>query len=87
MTARKDIKRIIIPPKFAAQFEASKAQTEQDIMTPLTDAQHAVRLICWALAQREIVISRLSALEQPEPEHGGSNPGPRPFLDLAGLKK
>ena len=59
MTARKDIKRIIIPPKFAAQFEASKAQTEQDIMTPLTDAQHAVRLICWALAQREIVISGL----------------------------
>ncbi len=81
MTARKDIKRIIIPPKFAAQFEASKAQTEQDIMTPLTDAQHAVRLICWALAQREIAISRLSALEQPEPEHGGSNPGPRPFFD------
>ncbi len=60
MTARKDIKRIIIPPKFAAQFEASKAQTEQDIMTPLTDAQHAVRLICWALAQREIVINEIT---------------------------
>ncbi len=59
MTARKDIKRIIIPPKFAAQFEASKAQTEQDIMTPLTDAQHAVRLICWALAQRDIVAAHL----------------------------
>lgn len=53
MTARKDIKRVIIPPKYAAQFEASKAQAEAEIMGPLTDAQHVVRLVCWALEQRK----------------------------------
>ena len=51
MAARKDIARIIIPERYAERFNDSKRAAEQVCMTKLTDAQHAARLVCWALDQ------------------------------------
>lgn len=52
MVARKDIRRVIIPPKYAQRFDESKAKAEQDIMGSLTEAQHVARLVIWALEQQ-----------------------------------
>lgn len=52
MTTRKDIRRVIIPPKYAQRFDESKAKAEQDIMGTLTEAQHVARLVCWALDEQ-----------------------------------
>jgi hypothetical protein len=51
MTTRKDIRRVIIPPKYAQRFDESKVKAEQEIMGSLTEAQHVARLVCWALEQ------------------------------------
>jgi len=51
MTTRKDIRRVIIPAKYAQRFDESKAKAEQEIMGSLTEAQHVARLVCWALEQ------------------------------------
>jgi hypothetical protein len=52
MTARKDIRRVIIPARYAERFDASNAKAEQEIMGSLTEAQHVARLVCWALEQQ-----------------------------------
>lgn len=51
MTTRKDIRRVIIPPRYAEAFDASKAHAEEVTMCKLTDAQQVARLVCWALDQ------------------------------------
>ena len=51
MTTRKDIRRVIIPAKYAQRFDESKAKAESEIMGSLTEAQHVARLVCWALEQ------------------------------------
>jgi hypothetical protein len=52
MTTRKDIRRVIIPAKYAQRFDESKEKAQWEIMTTLTDAQHVARLVCWALEQQ-----------------------------------
>lgn len=53
MTTRKDIRRVIIPARYAQRFDEGKNKAEQDIMGTLTEAQYAARLVCWALDQME----------------------------------
>jgi hypothetical protein len=52
MNTRKDIRRVIIPAKYAQRFDESKAKAESEIMGSLTEAQHVARLVCWALEQQ-----------------------------------
>ena len=50
MTTRKDIRRVIIPARYAQQFDEGKQQAEE-VSIKLTDGQYVSRLVCWALDQ------------------------------------
>jgi len=50
MTTRKDIRRVIIPARYAQQFDEGKQQAEE-VSIKLTDGQYVAKLVCWALDQ------------------------------------
>ena len=54
MTARKDIRRVIIPPKYTKRFESEKLKVEKLTKISMTDQQYAAHLVMWALDQKPL---------------------------------
>lgn len=50
MTTRKDIRRVIIPARYAEKFELAKREA-QEVSISMTDGQYVSKLVCWALDQ------------------------------------